>query len=268
MESINLLNNGSNDIATGFYDLDYAINGLNKSELIVIASRLAMGKTNFLLNIATNVAVERKIPVALFNLELSKEQCIERMIAQKSSVNINNIKTNIVNDEKANQVKTAIKELADAPIYIDDTPVISFKELREKSFKLKEEKDIGLILVDYLQLINDGKDENICALLKNLAQELDIPVVVLSQLSKAPQERFENGLDPKPILSDINKTISKESDVLIFLHRDNYYSTDSEEKDIVDLIIAKNKLGNTGTVKLLFKNDCLKFKNIEGNIEE
>ena len=265
MESMDVLKNG---ILTGFYELDNLINGLNKSELIVIASRPAMGKSTLALNIAANVATDEKIPVALFNLELSKEQCIERMIAQKSLVSINKIKINNVNNDESKQVKTTIIELADAPIYIDDTPSLSIQELREKSFRLKEEKDIGLILIDYLQLINDGKDENICVLLKNLAQELDIPVVVLSQLSKAPQERFENGLDPKPILSDINKTISKESDVLIFLHRDNYYSTNSEEKDIVDLIIAKNKLGNTGTVKLLFKNDCLKFKNIEGNIEK
>ena len=192
-----------NGILTGFYDLDYAIKGLNKPKLIILVSRPAMGKSAFALNIAVNVAVDKKIPVALFNLELSKEQCTEGMIAQKSLVNINKIKTNNVNDDEAKQVKTTIIELADAPIYIDDTPSTSIQELREKSFKLKEEKDIGLILIDYLQLINDGKDENICALLKNLAQELDIAVVVLSQLSKAPQERFEKGLDPKPILSDI-----------------------------------------------------------------
>lgn len=190
------------------------------------------------------------------------------MIAQKSLVNINNIKTNNVNDQEANQIKTAIKELADAPIYIDDTPAISFKELKENSFKLKEEKGIGLILVHYLQLITGSKDENICASLKKLARDLDIPVVVTSQLSRKPEERFEKGENPRPILSDINTNILGESDVLVFLYRDDYYNVDTENKDITELIIARNKLGDTGTVKLAYNKECLKYDNLEGNIKE
>lgn len=234
MESMDVLKNG---ILTGFYELDNLINGLNKSELIVIASRPAMGKSNLLLNIALNVAVNGKIPVALFNLELSKEQCTERMIAQKSLVNINKIKTNNVNDDEAKQVKTTIIELADAPIYIDDTPSISIQELKEKSFKLKEEKNIGLVLIDYLQLINDGKDENICTSLKNLAIELDVSVIITSQLTTKIDKRE----DKRPKLSDVNSVVEEESDVVMFL-----YSEDNNR----EIIVAKNRYGNIGTIKL------------------
>lgn len=234
MESMDVLKNG---ILTGFYELDNLINGLNKSELIVIASRPAMGKSTLALNIAANVATDEKIPVALFNLELSKEQCIERMIAQKSLVNINKVKTNNVNDDESNQVKTTIIELADAPIYIDDTPSISIQELREKSFKLKEEKNIGLVLIDYLQLINDSEDENICTSLKNLAIELDVPVIVTSQLTTEIDKRE----DKRPRLSDVNSVVEQESDVVMFL-----YSEDNNR----EIIVAKNRYGNIGTIKL------------------
>ncbi len=234
MESMDVLKNG---ILTGFYELDNLINGLNKSELIVIASRPAMGKSTLALNIAANVATDEKIPVALFNLELSKEQCIERMIAQKSLVNINKVKTNNVNDDESNQVKTTIIELADAPIYIDDTPSISIQELREKSFKLKEEKNIGLVLIDYLQLINDSEYENICTSLKNLAIELDVPVIVTSQLTIEIDKRE----DKRPRLSDVNSVVEQESDVVMFL---------CSEDNNREIIVAKNRYGNIGTIKL------------------
>lgn len=260
--------NNNTGISTGFSDLDYAIKGLDKSKLIVIASRPAMGKSNLLLNIASNVAVDEKIPVAVFNLELSKEQCIERMIAQKSLVNISNIKTNNINAKELNKVKTAVKELSEAQIYIYDTPNLSMEEIREKCIKLKNEKDIRLIVIDYLQLIQNSKDENICVSLKTLAQELNVSIIITSQLSRKPKERFEKGEDPRPILSDINTSILNESDVLIFLHRDDYYNTDSENKDIAELIIARNKFGDTGTVKLLFMKDYLKYTNLARNIED
>lgn len=242
---------------TGFYDLDYAIKGLNKPKLIILASRPAMGKSAFALNIAVNVAVDGKIPVAIFSLEMLKEQCIERMIAQKSAVNIN--------DGLTNQVKLAIKELADAPIYIDDTPAISINEIKAKCKKLKNEKNIGLIIIDYLQLIKDGKDKNICKELKNLSEELNVPILVTSQLSRRPEERFKKGENPRPILSDVNTSILKESDVIILLYREDYYNTDSENKDIAELIIAKNELGDTGIVKLLFQKEFFKFQNLEVN---
>ena len=216
-------------------------------DFIILASRPAMGKSAFALNIAVNVAVDGKIPVAIFSLEMLKEQCIERMIAQKSAVNIN--------DGLTNQVKLAIKELADAPIYIDDTPAISIDEIKAKCKKLKNEKNIGLIIIDYLQLIKDGKDKNICKELKNLSEELNVPILVTSQLSRRPEERFKKGENPRPILSD----------VIILLYREDYYNTDSENKDIAELIIAKNELGDTGIVKLLFQKEFFKFQNLEVN---
>lgn len=252
-----------NGILTGFYDLDYAIKGLNKPKLIILASRPAMGKSAFALNIAVNVAVDDKIPVAIFSLELSKEQCIERMITLKSEV-AKSRNTNL-NDEEMIKVKGTIEELSEANGFIDDSPAISINEIKAKCKKLKNEKNIGLIIIDYLQLIKDGKDKNICKELKNLSEELNVPILVTSQLSRRPEERFKKGENPRPILSDVNTSILKESDVIILLYREDYYNTDSENKDIAELIIAKNELGDTGIVKLLFQKEFFKFQNLEVN---
>ena len=276
LKEIEQKDNNKKVLSTGFYDLDYAIKGLKEGELIVIASRPAMGKTALEFNIAMNVAIKEKVPVAIFSLEMSKEQCIQRLISAisaKSLVDINKIGNNTLKEDDVEKIKSAIKDLSETEIYIDDRIPLSIEEIREECIKLKNEKDIKLIVIDYLHLIStdkitetrEQKLSHICLELKKLAQELNIPIIVTSPL--ALEKRKE---DKRPIINDLNTVgISKlEADVLIFLHRDDYYNIDTENKNIAVLIIARNKYGNTGTVKLLFKKDYLKYENIEADIEE
>lgn len=199
---------------------------------------------------------------------MSKKQCIDRIITLKSLVNKSKTSKNDINDEDMKKIETAVKELAECNIFINDTPAIKINELRENCIKLKEENNLGLIVIDYLQLLQkeDIEDKEICVLLKKLAKELNIPIIVTSQTSRKPQERFENGEDPRPIISDINRLILSESDVLIFLYRDDYYNIDSEKRKVIELIVAKNKFGLTGTIEMICLDDYYKYVNLEENI--
>lgn len=257
-------------VPSGFTDLDYRTAGFHGSELILIAARPAMGKTAFALNIATNAAVKSKVPVAVFSLEMSKEQLVNRIICSESMVDSNKVRTGKLEEDDWTKLAGSIGPLSEANIYIDDTPGISITEIRAKCRKLKLEKDIGLVVIDYLQLIqgsnnkrNGSREQEISEIsrsLKILAKELDVPVIALSQLSRAAEQRP----DHRPMLSDLRESgaIEQDADIVMFLYRDDYYNQDSEKKDIAEVIIAKHRGGSTGTVELLWLGSYTKFVNL------
>lgn len=253
-------------LTTGFIDLDRKINGLQKTDLILIAARPAMGKTAFSLNIAQNAAIKGNASVALFNLEMSKEQLIQRMIASTSHVELNKLKSGNIEDEDWPKVTTGMSILQNTNIYIDDSPGITAVELRSKCRRLKVEKGLDLVLIDYLQLMEgDGKTESrqqeiskISRSLKVLAKELQCPVIALSQLSRAVEQRS----DHRPMLSDLRESgaIEQDADLVMFLYRDDYYNKDSEQKNITEVIIAKHRHGETGTIPLTWFGQYQLFK--------
>ena len=256
-------------VPTQFYDLDDKTAGLHGSELILVAARPAMGKTAFALNIATNAALRANVPVAIFSLEMSKDQLVNRMLCSEAMVDSNKVRTGKLDEEDWTKLAEAIGPLSEAGVYIDDTPGISVMEIRTKCRKLKMEKNIGLVVIDYLQLISGSNKRNgsreqeiseISRSLKVLAKELNVPVIALSQLSRAVEQRP----DHRPMLSDLRESgaIEQDADIVMFLYRDDYYNPDSEEKDISEVIIAKHRAGSTGTVKLLWMGNYTKFVNL------
>lgn len=259
-------------VPTGFSDLDYKTAGLHGSELILVAARPAMGKTAFALNIATNAAVRAKVPVAIFSLEMSKEQLTTRILSSESMIDSNKLKTGKMEEEDWIKLSEGLEPLSEANIYIDDTPGISITEIRAKCRKLKLEKDIGLVVIDYLQLVsgsgnrkNGSREQEISEIsrsLKILAKELNVPVIAISQLSRAPEQRKD---DHRPMLSDLRESgaIEQDADIVMFLYRDDYYNQDSENKNIAEVILAKHRGGSTGTVELLWLGSFTKFANIE-----
>ena len=261
-------------IATGFSDLDYKTAGLHNSDLILVAARPAMGKSAFALNIATNAAVQSKIPVAVFNLEMSKNQLVNRILCSEAMVDSNKVRTGKIEEDDWIKLATALGPLSEAPIYIDDTPGITMTEIRAKCRKLKIEKNIGLVVIDYLQLIqgsgkrNASREQEISEIsrsLKILAKELDIPVIALSQLSRAAEARQ----DHRPMLSDLRESgsIEQDADIVMFLYRDDYYNKDSTDKGLTEVIIAKHRGGSTGTVKLVWMGNYTKFGNLQKGYE-
>ena len=232
---------------SGFIDLDEKISGLNDSDLIIVAARPAMGKSAFVLNIASYVAMHDKVPVMIFNLEMSKEQLVKRMLSSESE--IDSMKINNANLEQDDWIKMAdaSNRLADVPIYIDDTPVLTPSEIRAKCRKAKLEKNIGLIIIDYLQLMesktaNGSRQQEISEIsrgLKILAKELNVPVIALSQLSRATEARA----DHRPMLSDLRESgsIEQDADIVMFLHREDYYDKETEKKNVAEVIVAKNR---------------------------
>lgn len=260
------LEQANEGIKTGFIDLDYKIKGLHKSSLVVIGSRPAMGKTTLALNIATNVAVRSNVPVVIFSLEMSKERMSNIILFSEALVSIDKIGTGKLDKNERTRLAKAEETISKAKIYIDDTPAISINEIKEKCVKFKKEKNIGLIVIDYWQLIQgntncnnwEQKNADISLSLKKLAQELDISIIVTSELTRAIEER-EN---KKPVLSDMRSAVVQNSDIVMYLYRDNYYNPDSEKKNIAEIIIAKNRYGNCGTVELLFMEDNMSFKSL------
>ena len=257
-------------IPTGFADLDYKTAGLHNSDLILIAARPSMGKSAFALNIATHAAINSKVPVAMFNLEMSKSQLVKRMLCSEAMVDSNKIRTGKIEEDDWVKLATALGPLSEAPIYIDDTPGITVAEIRAKCRKLKLEKNIGLVVIDYLQLIqgsgkrNSSREQEISEIsrsLKILAKELDVPVVALSQLSRAAEQRQ----DHRPMLSDLRESgaIEQDADIVMFLYRDDYYNPESEKKNIAEIILSKHRAGSTGTIELLWMGNFTKFANIE-----
>lgn len=256
-------------IPTGFTELDYKLTGLHPSELILIAARPSMGKTSFVMNIAQYVSVHAKIPIAVFSLEMSKEQITNRLLCCESNVELHKVRTGALSDEDWKKLAWGLASLSQAPIYIDDTPGISVMEMRSKCRRLKIEKGLGLVIIDYLQLMGgNGKSESrqqeisdISRSLKVMARELSVPVIALSQLSRAPEARN----DHRPMLSDLRESgaIEQDADVVLFLYRDEYYNPDTEDKNIAELIISKQRNGPTGVVKLAWLGEFTKFANLE-----
>jgi len=252
-------------IPTGFSEFDKMTSGLNPSELILVAARPAMGKTSFVLNIAQFAAMRANVPVAIFSLEMAKEQLAQRMLSSEANVELQKIRTGSLEEADWVKLVKSAGPLSQAPIYIDDSPGINSMELRSKARRLKMEYKVGLIIIDYLQLMSGrGKTENrqqeiseISRSLKALARELKVPVVALSQLSRAPETRAGN----KPVLSDLRESgaIEQDADLVAFLYRDDYYNQDSEKKNIAEVIIAKQRNGPTGVVELVWLGQFTKF---------
>jgi len=256
-------------LTTGFVDIDNKLSGMQKSDLILLAARPSMGKTALGINIATNAAIKAGASVAVFSLEMSKEQLVQRMISAVAHVDLQKIISGRLNEDEWLKIIEAMSPLSQTKIYIDDTAGISLTEMKAKCRRLKIEKGLDLVLIDYLQLMQiDGKTESrqqeISAIsrgLKALAKEMDCPVIALSQLSRAPELRA----DHRPILSDLRESgaIEQDADVVMFLYRDEYYHEDSDKKNIGEVIIAKHRNGPTGTVELVFLKEFTKFVNKE-----
>lgn len=257
-------------VPTGFADLDYRTSGLHNSDLILVAARPAMGKSAFALNIATHAAVRGKVPVAIFSLEMSKEQMANRILCSEAMVDSAKVRTGKIDNEEWGKLAAASGELSEAGIYIDDTPGISVMEIRAKCRKMKLEKNIGLVVIDYLQLVQGSnrkggsREQEIAEIsrsLKILAKEINVPVIALSQLSRAPEQR----VDHRPMLSDLRESgsIEQDADIVMFLYRDDYYNEDTDKKNIAEVIIAKHRSGATGTVELLWLGNYTKFANID-----
>lgn len=259
-------------IESGFIDLDEKISGLNNSDLIIVAARPAMGKSAFVLNIASFVAMHDKVPVMIFSLEMSKEQLVKRILSSESEIDSMKLNNANLDSDEWLKLGEASGRLSDIPIYIDDTPALSSSEIRAKCRKAKLEKNVGLIIIDYLQLMesrtnNASRQQEISEIsrsLKILAKELDVPVIALSQLSRATESRA----DHRPMLSDLRESgsIEQDADIVMFLHREDYYDKETEKKNIAEVIIAKNRNGETGTVELAWMGKYTKFANLyKGN---
>ena len=262
-------------VSTGFYDLDNVTAGLHNSDLIIVAARPAMGKSAFAINLAANAAVKSGVPAVIFNLEMSKEQVGNRILCSEALVDSNKIRTGQIEDEDWMKLAQTLGRISDAPIYIDDTPGISAMEIRAKCRKLKLEKNIGLIVIDYLQLISGSGKKNasreqeiseISRSLKILAKELNVPVIALSQLSRTAEKRD----DKRPMLSDLRESgaIEQDADIVMFLYRDDYYNPDTEKKNVAEVILAKHRGGSTGTVELAWLPSYTKFANLERRYNE
>ena len=262
-------------VPSGFIDLDYRTAGFHGSELILIAARPAMGKTAFALNIATNAVLRANVPVAVFSLEMSKEQLVNRILSSESMVDSNKIRTGKLEEDDWTKLAEAIGPLSEGEMYIDDTPGINIMEIRAKCRKLKIEKNIGLVVIDYLQLIqgsgkrNGSREQEISEIsrsLKILAKELNVPVIALSQLSRAAEQRP----DHRPMLSDLRESgaIEQDADIVMFLYRDDYYNPDTDKKGIAEVIIAKHRGGSTGTVDLRWLGNYTKFVNLAKGFDD
>ena len=251
-------------LPTGFKDIDEKTSGLQNSDFIVIAARPSMGKTSLSLNIAEHVAVVEKLPVGIFSLEMSKEQLVLRMLCSLAQVNAHKVRTGFLSQEDFDRLVTAAGKLAEAPIYIDDTPGISVLEIRAKSRRLKMRNDVRMIIVDYLQLMQstrraENRQQEISEIsraLKALARELDVPVVVLSQLNRAVESRT----DHRPQLSDLRESgaIEQDADVVVMLLRREYYDRE-DSPGTADLMVAKQRNGPTGDLKLAFREEFTRF---------
>ena len=255
-------------VASGFIDLDNKTAGFHNSDLVLIAARPAMGKTAFALNIATYAAVSANTPVVVFSLEMSKEQCANRILCSQAMVDSEKVAKGDITDEDWSKLAIASGELSEsAGIFIDDSAGINIAEIRAKCRKLKLEKNIGLVVIDYLQLIQGSgntksREQEIAEIsrsLKILAKEINVPVIALSQLSRAPEARP----DHRPMLQDLRESgsIEQDADIVMFLYRDDYYNPETEAKNIAEVIIAKHRAGPTGTVELLWMPSYTKFAN-------
>lgn len=256
-------------VATGFYDLDYKTAGMQPSDLILIAARPSMGKTAFVLNIAEYVALKSNVTTAIFSLEMSKDQLVKRIMAMHSKVDSQAIRSGNLTDDDWLKLVDSARVIGNSNLIIDDTSSISISELRSKCRKFKLEHNLGMVIIDYLQLMSGSKKSEsrqqeiseISRSLKGLAREINAPVIALSQLSRAVEQRP----DKRPMLSDLRESgaIEQDADIVMFLYRDEYYNHDSEDAGISEVIIAKQRNGPVGTVKLAWLSQFTKFANLE-----
>lgn len=255
-------------VPSGFYDLDAITSGFQPSDLIIVAARPSMGKTSFCLNIAQHIAVEKNVPVALFSLEMSREQLVQRMLCSVAEIDASRLKSGHLQNNDWNRLAMAMGRLGEAPIFIDDSAVITALEIRAKCRRLKAEmKDLGLIIIDYIQLmqgrkVSDNRVQEVSEIsrsLKTLSRELDVPVIALSQLSRAVEARQNK----RPMLSDLRESgsIEQDADIVMFIYRDEYYNPDSERRGEAEIIIAKHRNGPTGSVDLLYQSSITRFLN-------
>ena len=277
-DQIEVLHNRKGDITgipTGFAELDRMTAGFQKNDLIIVAARPSVGKTAFALNIAQNVATKTSENVAIFSLEMGAEQLVMRMLCAEGNIDAQRLRTGSLTDEDWRKLTMAMGSLSRAGIYIDDTPGIRINEIRAKCRRLKQEHGLGMILIDYLQLIQGSANskENrqqevseISRSLKGLARELQVPVIALSQLSRGVEQRQ----DKRPMMSDIRESgsIEQDADIVAFLYRDDYYDKESENKNIIEIIIAKQRNGPVGTVQLAFVKEYNKFVNLERRYDD
>ena len=256
-------------IPTGFIDLDYKTSGLQPSDLVLIAARPSMGKTAFVLNIVQHIAMKKELPCMIFSLEMSSEQLVQRMLAMETGIDSQKLRTGNLNDNDWDPLIRGVVDVSDSKIIIDDTPGISVGELRSKCRKVKLEKGLSIVIIDYLQLMTGSskRSENrqqeiseISRSLKALAREIKAPVVALSQLSRACETRP----DHRPMLSDLRESgaIEQDADIVMFLYRDDYYHKDTEHPNEAEVIIAKQRNGPIGTVNLMWKPETTRFVNI------
>lgn len=273
-ENIEIMVNHKGDltgIPTGYTELDRMLSGLNSSDLIIVAARPSVGKTAFGLNIAQNVATIAREPVAIFSLEMESEQLMKRMLCAEGNIDAQALRNGNLSGTDWSKLMMAMGVISNAPLFIDDTPGISVEEIRRKCRKLKREYGLSLILIDYLQLVTllhskNGENRQqevstISRLLKSLARELKVPVIALSQLSRGVEARQ----DKRPMMSDIRESgsIEQDADVIAFLYRDDYYNADTENKNTIEVILAKQRNGPVGVVELAFLKEYNKFVNLE-----
>ncbi|NET48280.1 MAG: replicative DNA helicase [Merismopedia sp. SIO2A8] len=256
-------------ISCGFYDLDAMTQGFQRSDLIIAAARPAMGKTSFVLNIARNIAASSaKLPIAIFSLEMSKEQLVYRLLSSEAQVESGRLRSGRLSQHEWAPLSNAIDMLSQLPIFIDDTANITVNEIRSKCRRLQAEQGgaLGLILIDYLQLMEGGGDNRVQELskmtrsLKQLARELNVPIIALSQLSRGVESRTNK----RPMMSDLRESgsIEQDADLVMMLYRDEYYNPDTPDTGIAEVIITKHRNGPVGTVKLLFEPQFTRFRNM------
>jgi replicative DNA helicase len=272
IENIDLLYQHKKSITgvpTGFTDFDRTTSGLQKSDLIIIAGRPSMGKSAFAVSLAENACLEHGVPVAIFSLEMSKEQLVQRMLCSQAQVDAHKVRTGFLSPSDWPLLTKAAGRLSNAPMFIDDTPAISMLELRAKARRLKASQNIGLIIVDYLQLMqgstkSESRQQEISEIsrsLKALAREIGVPLIAISQLSRAVESRQ----DHRPQLSDLRESgaIEQDADLVVLLMREEYYNPTDENRGIAEAIIAKQRNGPTGSVKMKFFKEFVKFANLE-----
>lgn len=256
-------------LACGFYDLDAMTQGFQRSDLVIVAGRPSMGKTAFSLGLASNIAIQHKLPVAIFSLEMSKEQIIQRLLSKESRIESNRLRSGRISHKEWEPLGHAISRLSEIRVFVDDTPNISLNEMRSRARRLQAEQGgvLGLILIDYLQLMEGSGSENrvqelarITRSLKALARELNVPIIALSQLSRSVEARA----DKRPMMSDLRESgsIEQDADLIMMLYRDDYYNPDSPDRGIAEVNIVKHRNGPTGSVKLLFEPQFTEFRNL------
>ncbi|MDL5041577.1 replicative DNA helicase [Heyndrickxia coagulans] len=277
-DNIEMLHNRKGDVTgipTGFYELDRMTAGFQRNDLIIVAARPSVGKTAFALNIAQNVGTKTEENVAIFSLEMGAEQLVMRMLCAEGNIDAQRLRTGALTDEDWRKLTMAMGSLSNSGIYIDDTPGVRVTEIRSKCRRLKQEHGLGMVVIDYLQLIQgsarsrENRQQEVSEIsrsLKALARELEVPVIALSQLSRGVEQRQ----DKRPMMSDIRESgsIEQDADIVAFLYREDYYEQDTENKNIIEIIIAKQRNGPVGTVQLAFIKEYNKFVNLERRFDD